>query len=76
VAEEIKECQRIWHNYVEVCLQKICIDRHIFITLLLDGTLDVEEENWHTIPSISERAMTQPMNWQKRKGKKMDLSII
>jgi hypothetical protein len=42
---------------------------------LHDGTLDVQEDDGHTIPSISERAMTQSLNWKKRRGK-MNLSII
>jgi gas vesicle protein len=67
MAEEIQEYQRIWRNHVEGCFQKVCRGKHIFITLLHDGTLDVQEEDAHTVPSVSERIMTQSLNWQEER---------
>jgi hypothetical protein len=48
-----------------VDLQRAC--HNIYITLLEDGTLGIQEEDGHKIPLVSELVMTQYFSCQKKK---------
>jgi hypothetical protein len=47
MVEEIEGSQRKWRNHVERMPPNVCEGKHIFITLLEDGTLDTQEEDEH-----------------------------
>jgi hypothetical protein len=47
IVEEIQDYKRKWHRHVGRCLLNVCRRMHIFMTLLEDGILDVQEENEH-----------------------------
>jgi hypothetical protein len=61
MVEEIQEYQEECHNYVEGMFPQYLPQQVYFVTLLEDGILDT------TIPSISERIMTQCLNRQEMK---------
>jgi DNA-dependent RNA polymerase auxiliary subunit epsilon len=65
------ECQRKWHDHVEMMSLKRFPWQVYFITLLGDETLNYQKENG--LGFVSERVMTHSLNWQKKKEETMDL---
>jgi hypothetical protein len=45
MVEEMQEYKRKWHSHVGRCLPNACRLKHIFMALLEDVVLDVQEEN-------------------------------
>jgi hypothetical protein len=71
MVEEMKEYQRKSHVMEKGCLLIVFFcGKTIYITLLEDGTLRIQEEDGHKIRLVSERRVTQPLNCQKEEENK------
>lgn len=66
----MKEYQRKYHVTQKGCLLIVFCGKTIYITLLEDGALRIQEEDGHKIPLVSERLVTQVLNCHKEEERK------
>jgi hypothetical protein len=65
MVEDKQEYKRKWHNTVERCILNICVAGIFVLSKQNMGIWTSKRKTGTTIPSVSERIITRPLNWQK-----------